>query len=50
MYFPGGIRLAGRLAVVGDARWQKGITVFTGAEVRYFEMADIEKAREWIRE
>jgi hypothetical protein len=43
-----------RLAVVGDARWQKGITVFikpfTGAEVRYFEMADIEKARDWIRE
>jgi hypothetical protein len=43
-----------RLAVVGESRWQKGITVFvkpfTSADVRYFEMQEIDKAREWIRE
>jgi len=43
-----------RVAVVGEARWQKGITVFgkpfTSADVRYFEMQEIESAREWIRE
>ena len=43
-----------RVAVVGEARWQKGITVFgkpfTSADVRYFDMQEIERAREWIRE
>ena len=43
-----------RLAVVGESRWQKGVAVFfkpfTSAEVRYFDMKEIDKAREWIRE
>jgi hypothetical protein len=43
-----------RVAVVGEARWQKGITVFgkpfTSADVRYFDMQEIDRAREWIRE
>jgi len=43
-----------RVAVVGEARWQKGITVFgkpfTSADVRYFDMQEIDKARKWIRE
>ena len=43
-----------RLAVVGESRWQKGVTVFvkpfTSAEVRYFDMKEIDKAREWVRE
>lgn len=43
-----------RLAVVGDSRWQKGITVFikpfTSADVRYFELQEIKRAREWVRE
>ena len=37
-----------RLAVVGDARWEKGITVFikpfTKAQVKYFDMKDLPKA------
>jgi hypothetical protein len=43
-----------RLAVVGDAKWEKGVTVFikpfTGASVKYFDRLDLEKARRWIRE
>lgn len=43
-----------RLAVVGESRWQKGVAVFfkpfTSAEVRYFDMKEIDKAREWVRE
>ncbi|WP_319406045.1 STAS/SEC14 domain-containing protein [uncultured Desulfosarcina sp.] len=43
-----------RLAVVGESRWQKGVTVFvkpfTSADVRYFDMKEVDKAREWIRE
>jgi hypothetical protein len=43
-----------RLAVVGDARWEKGVTVFvkpfTMAEVRYFGMQDLHKAHQWVRE
>lgn len=43
-----------RLAVVGDKRWEKGVTVFikpfTSAEVRYFDMKTIDKARQWIHE
>lgn len=42
-----------KLAVVGDAKWQEGFTLFakpfTAATVSYFKMADIEKARRWIR-
>jgi len=43
-----------RLAVVGESRWQKGVTVFvkpfTSADVRYFDMQEIDRARKWIRE
>ena len=42
-----------RLAVVGDRKWEKGMATFcrpfTTAEVRYFDRADIDKAREWIQ-
>ena len=43
-----------RLAVVGDAAWEKGITVFhkpfTTAEIKYFDHKDIEAAYNWIHE
>jgi hypothetical protein len=43
-----------RLAVVGESRWQQGMTVFfkpfTAADVRYYDMQEIESARRWIRE
>ena len=43
-----------RLAVVGESRWQQGMTVFfkpfTAADVRYYDMQEIETARRWIRE
>lgn len=43
-----------RLAVVGDARWEKGVTMFikpfTKADVRYFDMKDVDKAQKWVRE
>ncbi|MFZ0614092.1 MAG: STAS/SEC14 domain-containing protein [Desulfobacterales bacterium] len=43
-----------RLAVVGDMRWEMGITVFvkpfTSAEVRYFDMKDLDQAQHWVRE
>ena len=43
-----------RLAVVGESRWQKGVTVFvkpfTAADVRYFDMKEIDTARKWVRE
>jgi hypothetical protein len=43
-----------RLAVVGDRRWEKGITVFikpfTKARVKYFDRSAIEKARQWIHD
>lgn len=42
-----------RMAVVGDAKWQKGITTFfkpfTSADVRYYDLAAIEDAHQWIR-
>jgi hypothetical protein len=42
-----------RLAVVGEARWETGVTVFvkpfTSADVRYFMVDAREKAREWVR-
>jgi hypothetical protein len=41
-----------RLAIVGEARWEKGmakfIKPFTMAEVRYFDMQARDQAREWI--
>ncbi len=42
-----------RLAVVGDAKWQKGVTLFfkpfTAADVRYFDWSAIDDARRWVR-
>ncbi|MFZ0727184.1 MAG: STAS/SEC14 domain-containing protein [Desulfobacterales bacterium] len=43
-----------RLAVVGDMRWETGITVFvkpfTSAEVRYFDLKGLDEAQQWVRE
>ena len=43
-----------RLAVVGDAGWEKGMTAFikpfTAAAVKYFDRQDASSAYEWIRE
>lgn len=43
-----------RLAIVGDKKWEKGMAVFckpfTTAEVRYFDVTDLDKAHDWIRE
>jgi hypothetical protein len=42
-----------RLAVVGERRWQEGMTAFckpfTTANIRYFEHAQIDEARAWLR-
>ncbi len=41
-----------RLAMVGEAKWQKGMSVFcrpfTGAEIRYFDHAKADEARDWL--
>ena len=43
-----------RLAIVGDKKWEKGMAVFskafTSARVRYFDISEIDGAKEWIRE
>ena len=43
-----------RLAMVGDKRWEKGMSVFckpfTLAKIRYFDASETEKAYKWIRE
>lgn len=43
-----------RLAIVGETKWEKGMSLFcrpfTTAEIKYFDQADIDKAREWIEE
>lgn len=43
-----------RLAMVGEKRWQHGMTTFckpfTKATVRYFEHADAAAARRWLAE
>jgi hypothetical protein len=43
-----------RLAVVGEKKWQRGITIFcrpfTAATVRYFERAGAGEARTWLAE
>ena len=43
-----------RLALVGEKKWQRGMAAFcrpfTRATVRYFDHADLEKARKWIDE
>ncbi|WP_047420379.1 STAS/SEC14 domain-containing protein [Cellulophaga sp. Hel_I_12] len=41
-----------KIAMVGDKKWQEWITQFmkpfTNAEIRYFDLADNKKAKEWI--
>jgi len=43
-----------RLAMVGDKKWEKGMSVFckpfTTAKVRYFKHADIGEARAWLEQ
>ena len=43
-----------RLAVIGEKRWQKGMTTFckpfTRAEIQYFEHSQAEQATAWLRE
>ena len=43
-----------RLAIVGDTTWQKAMTgfvkPFTRANVKYFDIADLEQAENWINE
>jgi hypothetical protein len=43
-----------RLALFGDKRWEAGVatfcTPFTTAKVKYFAVADADKASEWVRE
>jgi len=42
----------GRLAVVGEKKWQEWMTVvcrpFTKAEIRYFDHSDARAARAWL--
>jgi hypothetical protein len=41
-----------RLAMVGEKAWQKGMSVFckpfTSAEIRYYEQANLDRARAWL--
>lgn len=41
-----------RLALVGEKKWQKGMSVFckpfTTAKVKYFDLTEASQAREWI--
>ena len=44
-----------RCAVIGDKRWEAWMTklsqpIFSNADIRFFDQADAEKAREWIKE
>jgi hypothetical protein len=43
-----------RLALVGDKRWEKGMSVFckpfTTAKIRYFDRAAISEARAWLEQ
>jgi hypothetical protein len=42
-----------RLAMVGDRKWEKGMSVFckpfTTAKIRYFDKSRINDARAWLR-
>ena len=42
-----------RVALVGETKWEKGMSVFcrpfTTAKIKYFDHADIDKARQWIQ-
>ena len=41
-----------RLALVGEAQWEKGMAIFckpfTTAQIRYFDQEQAEEARKWI--
>ena len=41
-----------RLAFVGEKKWEKGMSVFckpfTTARIKYFDLDEIEQAREWV--
>lgn len=43
-----------RLAIVGDRQWEKAMATvckpFTKAEVRYFDIDEMDTAKAWIRE
>ena len=43
-----------RLALVGDKKWEKGMSVFckpfTTAKIRYFDISEADQADDWIRE
>jgi hypothetical protein len=43
----------GKLAIVGDSLWEKGMALFvkpfTGATVKYFDVADSSEAIAWLR-
>lgn len=42
-----------RLAIVGESKWEKGMTVFcrpfTTARIKYFDHSEIDAARQWIQ-
>ncbi len=43
-----------RLAIVGEKKWEQGMASFckpfTKAQIRYFDIAQIEDARKWVAE
>ena len=43
-----------RLAMVGDSKWEKGMSIFckpfTTAKVKYLDSKEIDKAQVWIKE
>jgi hypothetical protein len=43
-----------RLAMVGDKKWEKGMSIFcrpfTVAKIKYFDQTAIAEAREWLNE
>ncbi len=43
-----------RLAIVGESKWEKGMSVFcrpfTTAKIKYFDSSELEQARKWIAE
>jgi hypothetical protein len=43
-----------RLAIVGETKWEKGMSVFcrpfTTAKIKYFDEVDLVEARKWIAE
>ena len=43
-----------KLALVGDKKWEQGMAMFckpfTSANIKYFDIADIDEARAWINE